>query len=113
MSKFLDQFRIFLLSLSKSTLEVYLNKIFKKLIVKKRDEVLINFEEYKKLNHDTKMAIINESIKLLKKNYYDLRSKKVDNLIENLDRAGFKKATLGGCIFAKKEGNLCLKNEKL
>ena len=101
------------LSSSKVTLDDYFNKIFKRLIVKKNNEVLINFIEYKKLNNDTKMAIINESIKLLKKNYYDLRSKKVENLIKNLNKKNFTRVTLGGCIFSKIDENLCLKVEKL
>ena len=53
-----------------------------------------------------------KSIKKLKKNYYDLRSKKVVNLIKNLKKKNFKKSTLGGCIFFKKGENLCLKIEK-
>ena len=59
------------------------------------------------------MAIINESVKRLKKNYYDLRSKKVNYLIKSLNKASFKKATLGGCIFYKKRENICLKVEKI
>ena len=97
------------LSSSKITLDKYLNKIFKELIKKKNNEISINFEKYVKLNKDTKMAIINESIK---KNYYDVRSKK-NNLINNINRKNFKKSTLGGCIFFKKGGNLCLKIEKI
>ena len=58
------------------------------------------------------MALINESIKRLKYNYYDLRSKKVDNLIKNLNKSNFKKSTLGGCIFSKKGQNICIKIEK-
>ena len=100
------------LSLSKNTLEEYLNKIFKELIKKTNNEILINFKQYKDLNKDTKMALINESIKRLKKNYYDLRSKKVDNLIKSIDKINFKKSTLGGCVFFKRGDNLCLKVEK-
>ena len=59
------------------------------------------------------MALINKSIKKLKKNYYDLRSKKVNNLIKNIEKKDFKKSTLGGCIFFKKGENLCLKVEKI
>ena len=59
------------------------------------------------------MALINESIKKLKNNYYDIRSKKVDNLIANIEKREFKKTSLGGCIFFKKGENLCLKVEKL
>ena len=42
----------------------------------------------------------------------DLRSKKVSNLINNLNKENFKKYTLGGCLFFKKGDNLCLKIEK-
>ena len=100
------------LSISKNTLEGYINKIFKELIYKKREEILINFKKYEELNTDIKIALINESIKRLKKNYYDLRSNKVENLIKNLGRKDFKSSTLGGCIFFKKGDNLCLKIEK-
>jgi tRNA(Ile)-lysidine synthase len=101
------------LSLSKITLEKYLDEIFRELIKKRNKEILINFKKYEKLNKVTKMALINESIKKLKNNYYDLRSIKVENLIKNISEKDFKRATLGGCIFFKKEENLCLKIEKI
>ena len=101
------------LSLSKKTLDGYLNNIFKKLINKTNNEISINFNKYKDLSNDTKMALINESIKKIKKNYYDLRSKKVDNLINSINKRNFKKTSLGGCVFFKKGENLCLKVEKL
>ena len=99
------------LSLSKATLESYLKTIFRELIKKKNQEISINFKKYKKLNNDIKIALVNESIKRLKKNYYDLRSKKVENLIKNLSKRDFRKHTLGGCLFFKKNENLCLKVE--
>ena len=101
------------LSQSKLTLDRYLSQIYKSLIKKKNKEVLINFRKYQQLSNDIKIALINESIKLLKKNYYDLRSKKVINLIKNINKENFKRLTLGGCIFFKKDNNLCLKSEKL
>ena len=100
------------LSFSKSTLENYSSKIFKKIIKNKKNEISINFKKYQELSHDIKLTLINESIKKLRKNYYDLRSKKVANLIDSLSRKNFKKSTLGGCIFFKKNNNLCLKVEK-
>ena len=100
------------MSLSKETLDRYFNTIFKDLIKFKENEVAINFEKYELLNKDAKLALINKSVKQLKNNYYDLRSKKIDNLISNLKNKNFKKSTLGGCIFYKKDGNLCLKLEK-
>ena len=101
------------LSLSKITLEGYFNKIFKDLIKKENDKILISISKYNNLNYDTKIALINEAVKRLKKNYYDLRSKKIKILINNLKRINFKRSTLGGCIFYKKNGYLCLKVEKI
>ena len=100
------------LSQSKMTLDRYLSKIFKEFIKKSNSEILINFKKYQYLNNDIKIAVINHSIKQLKKNYYDVRSKKVENLISNLDKKDFKNSTLGGCIFFKKGEYLCLKVEK-
>ena len=100
------------LSQSKTTLEEYLDKIFKELIKKKNGKIYINFKKFKNLNKETKIAIINQSIKQLKSNYYDMRSKKVENLIRSLDQKKFKSSTLGGCVFFKKGEDLCLKTEK-
>lgn len=101
------------LSDSRDSLDDFLKKEFSKIIKKKDSEILINLKKFKKHNNEIKMAIINASIKKLKKNYYDPRAKKVINLIRTIDKKGFKKSTLGGCIFFKKGINLCLKNEKL
>ena len=100
------------LSQSKITLDGYLSKIFKEFIKKSKSEIFINYKKYKVLNKDTKIAVINQSIKQLKSNYYDLRSKKVENLINNLNKKNFKNSTLGGCIFFRKDQFLCLKVEK-
>ena len=49
---------------------------------------------------------------ILRNNYYNPRSKKVLNLIKNLENKDFKQVTLGGCLFIKKRDELCLKLEK-
>ena len=100
------------LALSKATLDDYFKKIFQDIITKTKKEILINFDKFDGLNNEIKIAIINESIKKLKNNYYDPRSKKVENLIKNIKKSNFKKSTLGGCIFAIKKDKLCLKIEK-
>ena len=108
----------FLLKISNSAKLYYVNKDIRnqlpeEILIKKTDkEVLINFKKYKNLSKDIKIALINESVKKLKKNQYDLRSKKVENLIKNLNKEEFKKYVLGGCIFVKKGKNLSLKVEK-
>ena len=99
------------LASSRATLDGYLKKIFKDLIKKDKKDLLINYKKFKKHNKEVKIALINESIKILKKNYYNPRAKKVLNLIKNIEKINFKKNTLGGCIFTLKKDNLCLKIE--
>ena len=101
------------LSISNSTLDKYQNKIVKELLIEKNSKVLINFSKFKEHNDEIKMTLINSAIKKLKNNYYDIRSKKVVNLIKNMRQKKFKKSTLGGCIFYKSGSYLCLKKEKL
>ena len=100
------------LAISKATLDEHLKKIFKHTIKKTRKEVLLNFKKFKKFNIEIKIALINESIKKLKNNYYNPRSKKVENLIKNLEKRNFKRSTLSGCVFILRKDNLCLKMEK-
>ena len=100
------------LALSKKTLDDYLAQILRKNIKKKDNEVFINFKQFKELNNEVKIAIIQESIKKLKDNYYNTRSKKVSNLIHKIMQKNYKRSTLGGCIFFIKNGKLCLKIEK-
>jgi len=101
------------LASSNATLEEYYNKITKNLIKKTRGEISLSFKKFKTFNDEIKLRLINESIKKLKKNYYNLRSKKVLNLIKNLNSKNFRGATLGGCRFFIKRDNLCLKKEKI
>ena len=100
------------LGLSKNILEGYIKKAFKDTIKKNNNEISINFKKFIAHDKEVKVAIINESIKRLKKNYYNPRFKKVDNLIKKVEKSNFKKSTLGGCIFILKKDNLCLKIEK-
>ena len=57
------------LSDSRDSLDDFLKKEFGKIIKKKDSEILINFKKFKNHNNEIKMAIINASIKKLKKNY--------------------------------------------
>ena len=100
------------LALSKATLDEYLKNIFKDIVKEEKKEIFLNFKKFKEYNKEIQIALINESIKRLKNNYYNPRSKKVENLIKNVKKAHFKKTTLGGCLFIIKKENLCLKIEK-
>jgi len=101
------------LASSSSILEKYNRNVTKDIINKKKKLILIDFNKFKILDDEIKISVINDSIKLLKKNYYNLRSKKVINLIKQLKFKSFKKATLGGCLFFLNRDKLCLKEEKI
>ena len=100
------------LASSKTTLDGYFRNVFEDLIKSNKKQAVINLIKFKRLNNEVKIAVINESIKKIKNNYYNPRSKKVDYLINIIEKKGFKKATLGGCIFIIKDDDLCIKLEK-
>ena len=100
------------LASSQATLDGYFKETCKQTLVKKKGLSVINLKKFDTLNSEVKMQLINISIKNLKNNYYNLRSKKVLNLIENIKKKGFVKSTLGGCLFIKKGDKLSIKIEK-
>ena len=100
------------LAASKATIDEYVKKSLKEIVTKSGNELIIDLKKFKSINHDIKISIINYAIKKIKKNYYNPRSKKVINLIKNIESKNFKKSTLGGCVFSKKKDFLSLKIEK-
>ena len=101
------------LASSNEVLDQYLEEIFKDLIKVSKKQILIDFKKFIKLNLEVKIKLINKCIKILKKNYYNPRSKKVMFLISAIEKHSFKKATLGGCQFFKKKDVLILMVEKV
>ena len=100
------------LASSKATLDEYFLKTFINTVKISNKIIIINLKKFKSFNNEIKMRTINSSIKKLKKNYYNPRSLKVLNLINNIEGKNFKKSTLGGCLFIKKNDTLILKPEK-
>jgi len=100
------------LAASKATIDEYVKKLLKEIVTKSGNELRIDLKKFKSINHDIKISIINYAIKKIKKNYYNPRSKKVINLIKNIESKNFKKSTLGGCVFSKKKDFLSIKIEK-
>tara|TARA_B100000242_G_scaffold293988_1_gene274061 strand:+ start:1478 stop:2503 length:1026 start_codon:yes stop_codon:yes gene_type:complete len=100
------------LASSKEVLDQYLDDIFLRLVKRSKKKILINYKDFNRLNDLVKIKILNKSIKILKKNYYDNRSKKVSNLINTLKVNKFKKASLGGCEFFRIKDDLCVKIDK-
>ncbi len=100
------------LASSNSILDEYLENIFGEVIRKEKNLIKIDLKKFRNLKLEIKIKVINRSIKSLANNYYNLRAKKVINLIENFEHKNFIHATLGGCIFKKKNGQITLKIEK-
>ena len=96
------------LASSNELLNQYLEGIFKDLINVSKKQIFIDLKKFSKLNLEVKIKLINRCIKILKKNYYDPRSKKVKFLISAIEKHSFKKATLAGCQFLKKKDVLYL-----
>ena len=100
------------LASSKAILDDYYQQIFKDISKKSNASILIDFKKFKKLNEEIKIRVINDSIRQLKRNYYNLRSRKVVNLIERIEKKNYSKLTLGGCLILKIEQYLLFKKEK-
>ena len=88
---------------SKETIDEYFKKIFLEVVKKSKKEVSLNLKKFNKITIDLKIRVINESIKIVKNNYYNPRSEKVTRLIKKIENKAFLKATLSGCIFTKKK----------
>ena len=99
------------LASSKAILDEHYLNIVNNVIIHSNNQILINISKFKNLKNELKLRLINDCIKRIKKNYYGLRSKKVQLLVDNLEKKEFNKATLGGCIFSKKKDNIKLKKE--
>ena len=101
------------LASSREALDKYYKRTINTLVQKSRNEVFINLKKLKECSNELKLRAINESIKYLRKNYYNPRSIKVLNMVKKVESKTFKKSTLGGCIFIKKKDTLCLKPENI
>tara|TARA_B100000886_G_C20317412_1_gene446586 strand:- start:386 stop:910 length:525 start_codon:yes stop_codon:yes gene_type:complete len=97
------------LASSKTTLDQYYRKTFKEIVLKTKHKIELDFKKFNVLNKDIQIRLINDSIKLLKNNYYNPRAQKVGNLIKDLRTNKVSKRTLGGCLFFVNKGKLCLK----
>ncbi len=100
------------LASSRDTLEVYFNKIYKETVYNKKTKILINFDKFKSLNSEMKMKVLKQSIKDLSNSYYSPRSKKIENLIAQVEYRKDVNRTLGRCVINREKGYIILKKEK-
>jgi len=99
------------LASSRDTLDLYFNRIYKNLINKKKNKILINLKSLNSLNQEMKMRVFKKSIKDFTNAYYSPRSKKIFNLINQIKTKKNAKLTLGGCIILREKNHIILKKE--
>ena len=99
------------LASSRDTLDLYFNSIYKDMVDKKKDKILINLESFNSLNKEMKMRVFKKSIKDFTNAYYSPRSKKIFNLINQIKTKKNTKLTLGGCIILGEKNHIILKKE--
>jgi len=96
---------------SKEAINFYVNKSIKKFVKFKKNETILNLNQFRKEPGEVKFRIINKIVKKRSNSYYPPRSEKVLNLIYNFQGNNLKKCTLGGCIFEKKKNFLHVSKE--
>ena len=92
------------LSSSSETLNVYVKKIFKKNVQKKKSRILIDFKKISLETSEIQLRILSRAIQLFSDTYYPPRAKKVIYIINQFKEKEPKSLTLSKCIF-KKLGN--------
>ena len=100
------------LASSRDTLNSYFDKIYKELIIHKNRQLLISLKKFKFLNREIKIKLLSKSFKELTKTYYLIRSKKIINLIDQLETKADIKHTLAGCLIMKEKNHIIIKKYK-
>tara|TARA_B100001093_G_scaffold487601_1_gene524029 strand:- start:1001 stop:2014 length:1014 start_codon:yes stop_codon:yes gene_type:complete len=97
------------LSSSRDTLDLYFDKIYKELITKKNNQITISFHDFSCFNEEMKMRVFKKCIQELSNSYYLSRSKKILNLINQIELKQDEKFTLGGCIILRDKNFIILR----
>ena len=97
------------LATSRDTLEYHFDKIYYDVSIKKKERIFLSFKKYKSLNAEMRMKVLGRSIKDISKSYYPPRSKKIENLVNNLNLNKNLKFSLGGCLIFKEKKQIIIK----
>ena len=99
------------LASSRDTLDYYFNKIYKDIIIKKNDKILIDLKSFHNINQEMKVMVLKKTIKDFTHSYYATRSKKIINLINQIKAKKNAKFTLGGCIIFREKKLIIFQKE--
>ncbi len=97
------------LATSRDTLEYHFDKIYYDVSIKKKERIFLSFKKYKSLNAEMRMKVLGRSIKDISKSYYPPRSKKIENLVNNLNLNKNLKFSLGGCLIFREKKQIVIK----
>ena len=65
------------LASSRDTLDFYFNKIYKDIIVKKKNKIYMDLKNFHNINQEMKVMVLKKTIKDFTHSYYATRSKKI------------------------------------
>ena len=99
------------LAASRDILNSYIQRIEKKCVLKRKNQIFINLNFFLKEKQDIQLKILGNCIKQTSKAYYPPRAKKVINLLQKIRSKSFLKATLGNCFIEKREKKLIIRKE--
>jgi tRNA(Ile)-lysidine synthase len=101
------------LASTRDTLNLYIQKIEKNCVTKKKNAININLKKFLLENNEIQLKIFSNCVKRISKNYYPPRAKKVLNLLNRMESNESLKATLGGCIISRHQKILIISKEEL
>ena len=99
------------LASSRDTLNLYFDKIYKDMTFKTKNKIHIDLKGLESLNQEMKLRVFKKSIQNLTNTYYSPRSKKIVNLINQIQVNKNKKHNLAGCVIFKEKKLIILKKE--
>tara|TARA_Y200000002_G_scaffold322735_1_gene283460 strand:- start:428 stop:1450 length:1023 start_codon:yes stop_codon:yes gene_type:complete len=99
------------LASSRDTLEQYFEKIYRGIVSKGNKKIMIDLNIFNRINQEMKMRVFKKAINESNKAYYFTRSKKIFNLIDQIQMKKNTKLTLGGCIISREKNRIVLSKE--
>ena len=97
---------------SDSSIKFYVDKNLKEnTIFLKRKQTYILKTNFFNQSHEIIFRSLTKIIQIIGKNYYPVRGKSINRLIEMIDTKSFSKATLGGCFIDKVNKTILISKE--
>ena len=99
------------LAITRDTLNSYIYKVEKTLLINKKNKIFIKLKPFLLENKEVQLKIFSNCIKKTSNSYYPPRAKKTLSLLSRVKSDKKLKATLGGCIISKLQNNLIIYKE--